>query len=160
MNQRIAALTKLTLEGKLYAQPKQTVFSPEDTALSPQLREARQLCEFILNQEPVLTEFSRMTGFFNCNSSVVGDGFRRMGHKYTQEVLSRYYLKPQESLSTMEWQHATADYRKVLAQGIRGILAEIEDALLIHAEPEKREFLLALREVAQGLIHWAHKCAQ
>ena len=54
-------LTKLTLEGKMYAYSKETEFDREDLFLSKQQREAKRLCEFILNQEPVLTEYSKMT---------------------------------------------------------------------------------------------------
>ena len=126
MNKRIENLTNLTLKGEMYAQPVETKFDREDLFLSRQQMESKRLCEFILNQEPVLTEYSKMTGFFNCNSSVVGDAFRRMGHKYTGEIMGQFYLKSVENLSTMEWQHATADYKKVLEKGIKGIIEEIE----------------------------------
>lgn len=159
MNTRISELTKLTLEGKMYATPIKTNFDREDLFLPKQQRESKQLCEFILNQEPVLTECSKMTGFFNCNSSVVGDAFHRMGHEATQKVMSDFYLKNIDNLSTMEWQHATADYKKVLEKGIKGIMAEIDDSLQVHTETEQVEFLNALKDVANALIGWAHKCS-
>ena len=159
MNTRISELTKLTLEGKMYVTPVKTKFDREDLFLSKQQRESKQLCEFILNQEPVLTEYSKMTGFFNCDGSVVGDAFRRMGHEATQKVMSDFYLKNIDNLSTMEWQHATADYKKVLEKGIKGIMAEIDDSLQVHTETEQVEFLNALKDVANALIGWAHKCS-
>ena len=159
MNTRISELTKLTLEGKMYVTPVKTKFDREDLFLSKQQRESKQLCEFILNQEPVLTEYSKMTGFFNCDGSVVGDAFRRMGHEATQKVVSDFYLKNIDNLSTMEWQHATADYKKVLEKGIKGIMAEIDDSLQVHTETEQVEFLNALKDVANALIGWAHKCS-
>ena len=61
--------------------PTKTEYDREDLFLSRQQQESKQLCQFILNQQPVLTEYSKMTGFFNCDGSVVGDAFRRMGHK-------------------------------------------------------------------------------
>ena len=61
---------------------------------------------------------------------------------------------------TMEWQHATADYTKVLNKGIRGIIYDIEESLTCHNEPEQVEFLLALKRVATALIAWAHKCSE
>lgn len=160
MNKRIVELTKLTLEGKMYASPNKTEYDREDLFLSRQEMESKRLCEFILNQEPVLTEYSKMTGFFNCDGSVVGDAFRRMGHKYTGEIMGQFYLKSVENLSTMEWQHATADYKKVLEKGIKGIIEEIDDSLKVHTEPEEIEFLTALKNVANALIGWAHKCSQ
>ena len=54
MNKRIVELTKLTLEGKMYASPNKTEYDREDLFLSRQEMESKRLCEFILNQEPVL----------------------------------------------------------------------------------------------------------
>lgn len=159
MNERISKLTELTLKGEMYAHPTKTEYDREDLFLSRQHKESKRLCEFILNQEPVLTEYSKMTGFFNCDGSVVGDAFRRMGHKYFAEVGSNFYLKSIDNLSTMEWQHATADYQKVLEKGIKGIIAEIDDSLKVHTETEEIEFLNALKSVANALIGWAHKCS-
>lgn len=159
MNERISKLTELTLKGEMYAHPTKTEYDREDLFLSRQHKESKRLCEFILNQEPVLTEYSKMTGFFNCDGSVVGDAFRRMGHKYFAEVSSNFYLKSIDNLSTMEWQHATADYQKVLKKGIKGIIAEIDDSLKVHTEVEEIEFLNALKSVANALIGWAHKCS-
>lgn len=160
MNERIRELTKLTLEGKMYANPVETEFDREDLFLTRQKRESKQLCEYILNQHPVITKYSKMTGFFNCDSSVVGDAFRRKGHRAFAELEQKFYLKPVDNLSTFEWQHATADYRKVLNKGITGIIREIEDSLGNHAAPEKIEFLNALKDIANALIRWAHKCSK
>ncbi len=159
MTERIKELTKLTLEGKMYANPVKTEFNKEDMLLPKQQKEAKQLCEYILNQEPVLTPYSMMTGFFNCSNSVVGDVFRRIGHKTFAELFTSLYLKPIDNLSTFEWQHATADYKKVLEKGISGIIGEIDDSLKVHTDPNETEFLNALKSVAHALISWAHKCA-
>lgn len=159
MNERIYQLTKLTLAGEMYAHPKATEYNREDLFLSRQQRESKRLCEFILNQEPVLTPYSKMTGFFNCDSSVVGDAFRRIGHKAFEALQKDFYLKPIDNLSTFEWQHATADYRKVLNKGLKGILEEIDASLAVHTEPEQVDFLNALKAVGNALIGWAHKCA-
>lgn len=160
MNDRIKALTELTLAGKMYVNPVKTEFDRKDLFLSRQQMESKRLCEFILNQEPVITEYSKMTGLFNCeDQSVVGDAFRRNGHKYFMELKKEFYLKSIDNLSTLEWQHATADYKKVLDKGISGIIAEIDASLQVHTDPEQVDFLLALKNVAQALIGWAHKCA-
>lgn len=159
MNQRIKELVELTLNGDMYAHTTMTEYDREDLFLNRQLMESKRLCEYILNQEPVITEFSKMTGFFNCDGSIVGDAFRRSGHKYTNEVMSNFYLKNIDNLSTMEWQHATADYKKVLEKGIKGIIEEIDESLKIHTETEQIEFLNALKNVANALIGWAHKCS-
>ena len=161
MNERIANLTKLTLKGDMYAKTTPTEFDREDLFLSKQQMESKRVCEYILNQEPVLTEFSKMTGFFNFDwNGVVGDAFRRMGHKAFEKVRSEFCLKPVDNLSTMEWQHATADYQKVLEKGISGIIDEIDESLEKHSDPEKIEFLTALKNVANTLIKWTEKCSE
>jgi len=91
MNERIRKLTELTLKGEMYAHPTKTEYDREDLFLSRQQRESKQLCQFIINQQPVLTEYSKMTGFFNCDSSVVGDAFRRKGHKAFQKLKEDFY---------------------------------------------------------------------
>ena len=160
MTERIKKLTELTLSGKMYADTVKTAYDESDLLLPREQMESKRICEYILNQEPKLTEYSCMTGFFNFDGSVVGDAFRRGGHKATQEALKLFYLKPIDNLSTMEWQHATADYTKVLNKGIRGIIYDIEESLTCHNEPEQVEFLLALKRVANALIAWAHKCSE
>lgn len=160
MNTRINELTKLTLEGKMYAYPMKTKYDREDLFLSKQKKEAKRLCEYILNQEPILTQYSKMTGFFNCDDSVVGDAFRRIGHKSYEELAKEFYLKSVDNLSTFEWQHATADYKTVLEKGLNGIIKEIEDSLMIHTKEDETEFLNALKDVAKTLIKWAHKCSK
>lgn len=159
MNKRIENLVNLTLNGEMYANPVATEFDREDLFLSKQQRESKRLCEYILNQEPVITLYSEMTGFFNLNSSVVGDAFKRQGHENSKKMFDYFYCKPIDNLSTFEWQHATADYKKVLGKGISGIIAEIEESMTQHIDPEKPEFLTALKNVANALIEWTKKCS-
>ena len=159
MNERIRKLTELTLSGQMYADTVKTTYDEADLLLPRQQMESKRLCEYILNQEPKLTEYSALTGFFNFDGSVVGDAFRRGGHKATAEANWLLYLKPIDNLSTMEWQHATADYSKILSKGIRGIIDDIDESLKAHDDPEQKEFLLALKRVAEALISWAHKCS-
>lgn len=159
MNERINALTKLTLAGNMYVNPVTTQYDREDQFLPRQQRESKRLCEYIINQEPLITEYSKMTGFFNFDGTCVGDAFRRKGHKGWAEARADFYLKSIDNISTMEWQHATADYQKVLDKGIRGIIAEIDESLQRHTEPEKTQFLNALKNVALTLIEWARKCS-
>lgn len=160
MNQRIKKLTELTLNGDMYVSPVKTEFDREDLFLSKTDREVKRLCEYIKNQQPKLSEYSKMTGFFRCDGSVVGDAFTRVGHKATEEALNNFYVKPIDNLSTMEWQHATADYKKVLGKGINGIIGEIDESLKIHKRQEETEFLNGIKKVAEALIEWAHICSQ
>ncbi|MBR4865452.1 MAG: pyruvate formate lyase family protein, partial [Clostridia bacterium] len=160
MTERIQKLTELTLSGQMYADTVKTAYDEADLLRPRQQMESKRICEYILNQEPKLTEYSALTGFFNFDGSVVGDAFRRGGHKATGEAFRLFYLKPIDNLSTMEWQHATADYTKILNKGLGGILGDIDESLKNHTDPEQVEFLLALKRVANALIGWAHKCSQ
>lgn len=160
MNPRINELVKLTLNGEMYVDSIQTQFDREDLFLSKEERESKRLCEFILKQEPKITEYSKLTGFFQMHGGeVVGDAFRRQGHVATQKAMENFYLKPVDNLSTMEWQHATADYQKVLDKGLEGIIAEIDESLKVHTETREIEFLNALKRIAFTLIDWAHRCS-
>lgn len=160
MNKRIEKLTEMTLNGKMYVSPINTEFDREDLFLSKSKMEVKRLCEFILNQEPKLTPYSKMAGFFRFDNSVVGDAFTRLGHTETQKAYRDFYLKPIDNISTMESQHATADYKKVLTKGIKGIIAEIDASLIKHNTKEKVEFLNDLKMVANVIVKWAHKCSK
>lgn len=160
MNERIKKLTELTLNGEMYVSPVKTEFDRADLFLSKTEMEVKRLCEYIKNQQPKLTEYSKMTGFFTFDGSVVGDAFSRSGHKNTEEALRNFYLKPIDNLSTMEWQHATADYKKVLEKGIKGIIGEIDESLKIHKKQDETEFLNGIKKVAEALIEWARICSE
>lgn len=160
MNERIKRLTELTLNGKMYVSPVKTEFDREDLFLSESEKDVKRLCEFILNQKPMVTEYSAFTGFFRCDGSIVGDAFTRIGHKNTAEALLNFYLKPIDNLSTMEWQHATADYKKVLEKGLKGIIEDIEKSMEVHTKQSELEFLSGLKKVAKAFIKWAHKCSR
>ena len=160
MNERIKKLTEITLRGDMYVDAVHTDFDREDLFLDKSEADVKELCEYILNQEPKLTEYSKMTGFFRFDGSVIGDAFTRTGHRNTGEALSRFYLKPVGNLSTMEWQHATADYKRVLTKGIKGIIGDIDESLKKHTKPEEVKFLNGLKKTADALIKWAHKCSE
>ena len=159
MTDRIQKLTELTLAGKMYAKAKSTEFERNDIFLSECERDVKHICEYILNQEPMITEYQAMTGFFRFDSSVVGTAFNRSGHKNTTEFMNNFYLKQVDGLHVLEWQHATADYKKVLESGIVGIIDDIDHSLEHHTAPEEREYLLGLRKIAEALIAWCEKCS-
>ena len=161
MTDRIKELTSMTLKGEMYVFPVEIEATPANPAKSRIENEVDAICRYILAQEPKITAHSAFTGRFNFNGQVVGDAFKRGGHPYTQKALEKYYLKPQENLSTMEWQHATADYKRVLEKGILGIIDDIDKSLKSHkGDDEKTEFLQGLKRVALALIEWCEKCAQ
>lgn len=160
MNSRIEALTNLTLKGEMYVNTVSTQFDREDLFLPDQEMQVKRICEYIRNQKPKITKYSRFTGFFRFDGSVVGDAFSRSGHKSTREVMNLFYLKPVDNLSTMEWQHATADYHKVLRHGLVGILKELDQSLAAHQHPDERAFLNGLIQIANQMITWGEQCSQ
>ena len=103
MTERIKKLTELTLAGKMYATPVKTNYDEKDDSLSREERESKRICEYILNQEPKLTPYSLMSGFFRFDGSVVGDAFGRSGHQGTREALDLFYCKPIDNLSTFDF---------------------------------------------------------
>ena len=158
MTERIKLLTKRTRSGEMYVDTVsvENTYDPDKSRIE---NEVEALCNYILRQEPKINEHCAFTGRFNFDGSVVGDAFKRGGHYYNCKALEKYYLKPQENLSTMEWQHATADYKKVLDKGIVGIIEEINASIKVHEKPEEIEFLNGLKRVANTLILWAEKCS-
>ena len=153
MNSRIKRLCDLTLAGKMYVTPLKTDFNDTDD-------DVYKLCKYILNQEPKITADSLFTGMFNFDGSVIGDAFNRSGHKFNKEALDKHYLKKIDNISTMEWQHATGDYTRVLNKGLIGIIEDIENSILAHNKPDEVEFLCGLKEVANTLILWTEKCSK
>ena len=64
MTERIKKLTELTLKGDMYVEPVKTEFDRKDLLMPQDECDVKRLCEYILNQEPKITEYSRFTGFF------------------------------------------------------------------------------------------------
>lgn len=147
------------MKGEMYAYPKNVEYDRNDIFLSEAACSVKRLCEFIQDQEPVLTEYQTMTGFINFDGSVCGDAFRRRGHISFQELKKSHYKNPVDNLSTFEWQHATADYQTVLEKGLLGIIEQIQESEKHHTDPEKLEFLNCLLKVTNAIIEWANKCA-
>ena len=159
MNERINALLSLTMAGEMYVEPVSLNELELDKGTGIE-KEVGALCRYILAQEPKITPHSAFTGRFNFNGQVVGDAFKRGGHRHTAEAIEKYYLKPKENLSTMEWQHATADYKSVLEKGILGIIEDIDRSLCGRQNEEEIDFLNGLRRVAVTLIEWCEKCSK
>ena len=61
MTERIQKLTELTLAGKMYTEAKNTEFERNDIFLPDCERDVKRICEYILNQEPIITEYQRLT---------------------------------------------------------------------------------------------------
>lgn len=159
MNERIKALEALTMKGAMDVHPIKTEYDRTDLFLPDEEKNVKRICEYMLNQQPVLTKYSSFTGFFRFDGSVIGDIFNRSGHPNTDAVMSEFYCKQIDNLSAMDWQHSTSDYRRVLKVGMRGIIEEIDASLEKHTAPEKISFLKSLKKIAQAFIAWTKKCS-
>lgn len=160
MTERISHLTKLVLAGEMYPQKQAVEYSREDLFLTHHARSGKRIYEYVTAQTPVLTEYSAMTGLFVFDGSVEGDAMSVAGLRHIQQLLKTFYKKPLDNLSTFEWQHATADYNKIIRKGVAGLIDEIERSKLAHEGDENAiDFLNALRRSAEAMIDWAHKCS-
>ena len=81
MNERIRKLTEKTINGDMYVYPVKTEYDRCDLFLSPIKMSAKRVCEYILNQEPLILEESCFTGLLKFDGSVEGDIFSRAGHR-------------------------------------------------------------------------------
>ena len=159
MTERIKRLTDLTLKGEMTPKSQNVIFDREDLFLSKMKRESKRIYEYVTAQLPIITPDSTMTGFFRFNDSVVGDAFNVSGHTAAKAVMRDFYLQAVDNLSTMEWQHATADYSNVLRGGYEGLILEIEESMQTHQTEEAKEFLGALKTCAKAMRKQRPICA-
>lgn len=160
MTERIKHLTELVLQGKMYPEIQHTEYDRMDYMFPELKMSAKRINEYVLNQKPVLTPYSSMTGLFVFDGSVEGDYMSTAGLKHIAVLRKHFYNQPVNNLSTFEWQHATANYQRIVKIGIRGILDEIQKSKLVHKNNQKKmEFLEGLESVAHTLVAWAHKCS-
>ena len=71
-SERITRLIDKTVCGEMYVHPIKTEFDRCDYFLSDTKRVAKRVFEYIMNQEPLITEDSCFTGLIKFDSSVEG----------------------------------------------------------------------------------------
>ena len=160
MNERIIKLVEETVKGNMFVYPVKTEYDRCDLLLSPIKMSVKRVCEYILNQEPLIVEESCFTGLLNFDGSVEGDIFSRAGHINFGLACRYFYNKPIDNLVTFEWQHSAGDFGKIINRGLKGIKDDIELSKKNHAEDEKAiEFLETQTDFCNTVIDWAHKCS-
>ena len=160
INERISALAEKTIRGEMYVYPVKTEYSDADLLLSEKKRSAKRVCEYILNQEPLITEDVCFTGLIKFDGSVEGDIFNRIGFPYFTALKRKYYNRPIENLLTFEWQHSVGDFEKIIKNGLCAVKRDIDASRLEHAgEPSSLEFLETQTDFCDAVIGYAHKCS-
>ncbi|MBD9009734.1 MAG: hypothetical protein EGR16_05315 [Clostridiales bacterium] len=161
MNERIAELSKLTLEGKMLPTYTSVKFDRMDLFLPEHQKQSKRIYDYIMAQKPVITEYQTMTGHMKLDvKEISGPFMNARSLKNTDEALRYFYNKPIDNLSTFEWLHATADFGKIIRMGIKGLIEDIEKSKQKYKDDaEKISFLDSLKMVADALIKWAHKCS-
>ena len=137
ISERIANLTRKTVAGEMFVYPKKTEFDKTDLFLSDMRRSAKRVCEYIMNQEPLITEDCAFTGLIAFNNSVEGDIFNRSGYPNFELLCNAFYNSPVENLLTFEWQHSVGNFEKIIKTGLCGIKADIEQSLKQHKDDTK-----------------------
>ncbi len=160
MLERIKKLQELTLAGKMLPQSVKTEYDRKDLLLRPVQMSAKRLSEYILNQEPLITEYSMMTGLFKFDGSVEGDAFQLSGHKNIGGLLAQFYNQPVDDVATLEWQHSVGDFGHVIDGGLKQILSEIAQSRENHSAQDELDFLDAMECVVKTLRAWAEKCSR
>ena len=161
MNERIKNLVNKTVSGEMYVYPVKTEYDRCDLFLPPIKMSAKRVCEYIRNQEPLITPESCFTGLFTFDGSVEGDIFTRAGHTNFGEASNNFYNKPVDNLLTFEWQHSAGDFGKIIALGIIGIKDEINKSIINHkGNKEALQFLETQSDICNAVIDWAKKCSK
>ncbi|MBR5308149.1 MAG: hypothetical protein IKU43_05210 [Clostridia bacterium] len=161
MTDRIAKMAEYCMNNEIYPAAVLPKFDEADMLLSDSKRNAKRACEYMLAQNVRIDDDARFAGLIKFDSAEFpGDIFRRQGHKHFRAVKDVFYANPQENLSTFEWQHSTPDFTFVINNGIKGLKAKIASSKDTHKDnPASVDYLEALDIVCDGIIAWAHKCA-
>ena len=161
MNDRIHSLLERTVRGEMFVNPVKTEFDRCDYFLSDTKRIAKRVFEYIMNQEPLITENSCFTGLIKFDSSVEGDVFDRAGYPNFRILSKNFYNKPVNNLITFEWQHSVGNFEKIIRRGLIGIKKDIENSAQLHAsDPKALEFLETQTDFCNTVIAYARKCSR
>lgn len=164
MTDRIKDMAENVLKKTIYPEPKEITYDRADYLLSKRLRETKRLCEYMLAQDVVIPESALMVGMIRFDKCLYPSDFmKKQGFTYTQEIQRNFFgitNPPFEDFKFWGWQHATADFGKIIELGIEGVKEQINNSLKRYAGNEdKTDFLNACLMMCEGIIAWENKCA-
>lgn len=164
MNDRIKNMAETVLKKTIYPEPKEIGYDRADYLLSKRHRETKRLCEYMLAQDVVIPDGALLVGMIRFNKCPYPSDFmKKHGFTYTKEIQKNFFSianPPFEGFKYWGWQHATADFGKIIELGIEGIKEQINDSLKRYAADEdKTDFLTACLMMCEGIIAWENKCA-
>ena len=128
--------------------------------LNDYARQAKRTVEYILAQPVGLEDDDRMVGKLRFNGCIEGDIYNRSGYRYNGNLSKLFYKKPVETLATYDSQHSTANFQKIIEEGLEGQLQKIEASRQRHVgNKDALAYLDALKMVVHGMIARAEICA-
>ena len=118
----------------------------------------------MLAQEVAIPDEALMVGMIRFDKCPYPSDFmRKIGFKHTKEIqqhFNGFKNGPFENFKFWGWQHATADFGKIIELGMEGIKDKIYKSLEKFSEDEdKSDFLNACLMMCDGIIAWENKCA-
>lgn len=164
MTERIKKMTEYILKKTIYPASKETVYDRADYLLPERFRETKRLCEYMLAQEVAVPEGALLVGMIKFDKCPYPSDFmRKFGFKHTKEIQRNFFdisNPPFEGFKYWGWQHATADFGKIIELGFEGLKEQINTSLKKYCnEADKTEFLKACLMMCDGIIEWENKCA-
>ena len=163
MTERIENMVNYVLKKTIYPEPREIEYDRADYLLSERCRETKRLCEYMLAQEVAIPDEALMVGMIRFDKCPYPSDFmKKIGFKHTREIQSEFFdisNPPFENFKYWGWQHATADFGKIIEVGIEGIKEQIYKSLEKFSEDEdKTDFLNACLMICDGIIAWENKC--
>lgn len=135
-------------------------YDPADLMLPEPVRIGKRLKEYMTAQPVTLRADEQLVGWITFDGSVESDLFPRTGHKAFDQVCGKYYRNPQDGLATFEWQHSCIDFRRLIAEGLAGLRAEVVASRAKWAgHRERLDYLKGMELALDGLEARARNCA-
>ena len=163
MTERIENMVNHVLKKTIYPEPREIEYDRADYLLSERCRETKRLCEYMLAQEVAIPDEALMVGIIRFDKCPYPSDFmKKKGFKHTEEIQQHFFdfkNGPFDNFKFWGWQHATADFGKIIEVGIEGIKEQIYKSLEKFSEDEdKTDFLNACLMICDGIIAWENKC--